>query len=386
MFLRLFLRTIYIHLLNTCHLLTHKVDTVLSSGIIYAMCIYNSDTVPNHPNLKGSTMKKCFIFGLMLVLFCSKENIPKDGVISVDGKWISKAEIEKVVEMYRQQMMQLMPQQALEAVPPEVKKNIAMQLIASELALKEAKKRHIVCDSAKFEKALSGIVKQFPDKATMKRELEKMGQTEQTLRDQLRDGLIVDSLMKTIYKRADTATTAECQAYYGANSQQFASEKKTKASQIMLLVKKEATPEQKKGISDKAQKILQELRAGKDFAACAKKYSQDPNASSGGDIGWFKKGDIKPDFERVAFSLKPDQISDVFESDLGFHIIKKTGEETLPPKKFDQVRAQIGNMLSLKRQNDIVRNFVDSLMALATITYADTSYRPVKETNLPKKK
>jgi peptidyl-prolyl cis-trans isomerase C len=331
-------------------------------------------------------MKKCIIFGLMLVLFCSKENIPKDGVINVDGKWISKAEIEKVIEMYRQQMMQYMPQQALEAVPPEVKKNVAMQLIASELAIKEAKKRKIVCDPAKFEKTLSGIMKQFPDSATMKRELAKMGQTEQTLRDQLRDGLIVDSLMKIIYKKADTATTADCKVYYDSNTQQFASEKKAKASQILLLVKKGTAPEQKKAISEKAQKILKELRGGLDFTACAKKYSQDPNASAGGDIGWFKKGDMKPEFERVAFGLKPDQISDVFETDLGFHILKKTGEETLPPKKFDEVRAQIGTMLSLKRQNDAVKNFVDSLMALATITYADTSYKPVKEMTLPKKK
>jgi peptidyl-prolyl cis-trans isomerase C len=331
-------------------------------------------------------MKKCLVFGLMLVLFCSKENIPKDGVINVNGKWISKGEIEKVVEMYRQQMMQVMPQQALEAVPPEVKKNVAKQLIASELALKEAKKRHIPCDSVKFEKTLSGIIKQFPDMATMRRELAKMGQTEQALRDQLRDGLMVDSLMKTLYKKSDTATTAQCQAYYDANTQQFASEKKVRASQIMLLVKKEATPDQKKAIADKARKIFQELKTGKDFSECAKKYSQDPNAAAGGDVGWFKKGDIKPDFERVVFSLKPDEMSDVVETDLGFHIIKKTGEETLPPKKFDDVKAQIGNMLSLKRQNEVVTNFIDSLMALATITYADTSYRPMKETDLPKKK
>jgi peptidyl-prolyl cis-trans isomerase C len=331
-------------------------------------------------------MKKCVIFGLMLVLFCSKENIPKDGVINVDGKWITRAEIDKFVDIYRQQMMQYMPQQAMEAVPPEIKKKVADQLIASELALKEAKKRKIVCDSAKFEKALASIVKRFPDTTTMKNELAKMGQSIQTLHEQLRDGLVVDSLMNTIYKKSDTASTAQCKAFYDSNTQQFASEKRTKVSQILLLVKKAAAPEQKKAISDKMQKILQELRSGKDFASCAKKYSQDPNAASGGDIGWFKKGDMRPEFERIAFSLKNDQISDVFETDLGFHIIKKTGEETLPPKKFDEVRTQIGALLSLKRQNDVVMSFIDSLKTFAKITYADTSYRSVKEAVLPKKK
>jgi parvulin-like peptidyl-prolyl isomerase len=336
-------------------------------------------------------MKRCFIFGLLFVLFCSKENTPKEGalstkakpkdaVICVDGKWIAKSEIDKIVELYRQQMMQLMPQQALEAVPPEVKKNVSMQLIASELALKEAKKRNISCDSAKFRKELSRIVKQFPDTATMRRQLAAMGQTEQTLRDQLRDGLIVDSLMKIIYKRADTVSTAESKAFYDSNEKQFASEKKTKASQILLLVKKDATEQQKKEISEKARKILQDLRGGKDFAECAKKNSQDPNAASGGDIGWFKQGDMKPEFDRVASALKKDQISDVFETDIGFHIIKKTGEEMLPPKKFSEVKGQIDTILTLKRQNDVVKNFVDSLMAIATITYVDTSYKPLPPT------
>jgi peptidyl-prolyl cis-trans isomerase C len=328
-------------------------------------------------------MKRCFIFGLIMVLFCSKENVPKDGVISVDGKWITKTEIEKVVDMYRQQMMQIMPQQALEAVPPEVRKNIAMQLVASELALKEGKKRGIRCDSAKFDKTFTGITKQFPDKATMQKELAKMGQTEQTLREQLCDGLIVDSLMKTIYNKSDTATTEECKAYYDANTQQFASEKKVKASQILLLTKKEMTPDQKKILADKAKSILQEIRGGKDFAACAKKYSQDPNAAQGGDVGWFKKGDTKPEIERAAFGMKDGEVSDVFETDVGFHIIKKTGEETLPPKKFEDVRPQIGNMLSLKKQNDVVKAFVDGLMAKAKITYADTAYQPIKEPAAP---
>ena len=284
-------------------------------------------------------MKKVFIFSFLLMLFCSKENVPKDGVVSVNGTWITQGEIDKIVEMYREQMTRMMPQQALQPVPPEVRKNVAMQLIANELVLQEAKKRRIGCDSAKVETTFAGIVKQFPDATTMKSQLARMGQTEQTLRGQIKDGLTVDSLMKTLFKKSDTATTLECKTYYDGNKSQFASEKRIKASQILLLVKKEMSADQKKDVSDKAKKILAELRAGKDFGACAKKYSQDPNASTGGDIGWFKKGDIKPEFERVAMTLKSNEISDVFETDVGFHIIKKTGEENLPPKSFDERQA-----------------------------------------------
>lgn len=322
-------------------------------------------------------MKKVFIFSFLLMLFCSKENVPKDGVVSVNGTWITQGEIDKIVEMYREQMTRMMPQQALQPVPPEVRKNVAMQLIANELVLQEAKKRRIGCDSAKVETTFAGIVKQFPDATTMKSQLARMGQTEQTLRGQIKDGLTVDSLMKTLFKKSDTATTLECKTYYDGNKSQFASEKRIKASQILLLVKKEMSADQKKDVSDKAKKILAELRAGKDFGACAKKYSQDPNASTGGDIGWFKKGDIKPEFERVAMTLKSNEISDVFETDVGFHIIKKTGEENLPPKSFDEVRPQIKNMIELKKHNDVVKQFVDSLFSISKITYADTAYKPL---------
>jgi methyltransferase-like protein len=327
--------------------------------------------------MKGDGMKKCLVFCLLLVLCCSKENSSKGGIVSVNGKWISQTEIDRVIDMYRQQMMRVMPQQALQAVPPEVKKNVTMQLIASELALAEAKKRHIGYDTAKASQTFSGIVKQFPDSTTMKSEFAKMGQTPETVKGQIRDGLTVDSLMKTLFKKSDTATDAECKAYYESNISQFSAEKRVRASQIMFLVKKDAKPEQKKEIAAKAKKVLDEVRGGKDFAACAKKYSQDPNAATGGDIGWFKKGDIKPEFERVAMTLKNNEISDVFETDVGFHIIKKTAEENMPPKKFEEVKSQVGTMLSMRKKNDTVKNFVDSLYKISKVVFADTSYKPM---------
>jgi len=322
-------------------------------------------------------MKHIVIFSMLLVLLCSKENTSKGGVVSVNGKWISQTEIDRVIDMYRQQMMRVMPQQALEGVPPEVKKNVTMQLIASELAVAEAKKRNIGYDTAKATQTFAGIAKQFPDAAAMKAEFAKMGQTEETVKGQIRDGLTVDSLMKTLIKKSDTATMAECREYYDKNTNQFAGEKRVRASQIMLMVKKDATVEQKKELNEKAKKILAEVRGGKDFAAAAKKYSQDPNAAQGGDIGWFKAGDIKPDFERAAMALKNNEISEVFATDVGLHIIKKTGEENLPPKKFDEVQTQIGTMLSMRKKNDSVKAFVDSLYRVSKVVFADTSYKPM---------
>jgi parvulin-like peptidyl-prolyl isomerase len=78
-------------------------------------------------------------------------------------------------------------------------------------------------------------------------------------------------------------------------------------------------------------------------------------------------------------SLKQDEVSDVFETDVGFHIFKKTGEQALPPPTFDQVKDQIKNAIKLKNQNDVVKHFVDSLIAKTKIVYADTSYKMAED-------
>jgi parvulin-like peptidyl-prolyl isomerase len=321
-------------------------------------------------------MKKCILVFLMLLVCCANENRPKDGAIRVNDTWIKKDDIDKVVEMYRQQMLAAFPQKSLEGIPPTVKKNIARQLIANEVALQEARKRKLTSDPARLEQTLDGIKKQFPDSATLDRELVKMGQTRQQMRDQVRDGLLIDTLIKSLAKRSDSVTVKECKDYYDGNQAKFAPGKRFRASQVLFIVKKDASPAQKKAAADKAAKVLAEIKAGKDFAVEAKKYSEDPTtAKLGGDIGWFKKGDLKPEFDMVATSLKQDEVSNVFQTDAGIHIIKKTGEEALPPQPFEQEKDQIKKMLELKKQNDVVKLFVDSLIATAKIVYADTSYK-----------
>lgn len=326
-------------------------------------------------------MKKAVLVLLMLMVCCAGENTPKDGAVRVNGSWIKKDQIDRIVEMYRQEMLRAYPEKSLEGLPPDLKKNIARQLIANEVVLQEARKRKMGYSQEKYQTTLDGIKKQFRDSSTLAIELAKMGQTEADMKGQIRDGLIVDSLIKTLSRPNDSVTTKECKAYYDSNQARFASEKRYRASQILLTVKKGSTPDQKKVVMQNAQKILAEVKSGKDFAAAAKKYSQDPTTgAAGGDIGWFKHGDLMREFETAVMTLQMNQVSDVFETQVGYHIIKKTGEELLPPQTFDKVEGQIKTMLALKKQNDVVKHFVDSLAAVASIYFADTSFKSPIET------
>lgn len=321
-------------------------------------------------------MKKCIMVFVLLMVWCAKNNTPKDGAISVNGSWIKKDNIERILEMYKQEMARSFPEKSLEGLPPNIKKSIAKQLIANQVVLQEAKKHRFGYNAQKLQTTLDGIKKQFPDSATLKRELAKMGQTEEDMKNQIKDGLTVDSMVKSLMKPGDSATVKACKEYYDGNQANFASEKRYRVSQILFLVKKGTSPDKKNEIAQKANKIAADLKAGKDFAALAKKNSEDARtAAQGGDIGWFKKGDLQREFENAAIPLKQNEVSSVFETAAGFHIVKKIAEENLPPQPFEKVKGQIKNMLELKKQNDIVKHFVDSLISVANIVYADTAYK-----------
>ena len=105
---------------------------------------------------------------------------------------------------------------------------------------------------------------------------------------------------------------------------------------------------------DEAKAIAAELKKGADFAELAKKKSKDPGASDGGDLGFFTKEQMVPEFSAVAFTLEPGKISDPVKSQFGWHIIKVEEKRNRKAPDFEQVKAQIENYVTRKAQADYV--------------------------------
>jgi peptidyl-prolyl cis-trans isomerase D len=161
-----------------------------------------------------------------------------------------------------------------------------------------------------------------------------------------------------------TISPQDVENYYNSNVQQFQTPEQVRASHILLKTdgKNEAD------VRKQAEDILKQAKApGADFAALAKKYSEDDGSKeNGGDLDYFPKGRMVPEFEQAAFSMQPGQISDLVKSQFGFHIIKVVDHKPASTRSLDEVRAQIQETLSNQRVDQQITDRTRDLDARIT--------------------
>jgi len=155
-----------------------------------------------------------------------------------------------------------------------------------------------------------------------------------------RNRLLMDSLLASEGKAA-TNDDAMKKVYEEA-SKQISGDEEVHARHILVETE------------DEAKAVKAELDKGADFAELAKKKSKDPGASDGGDLGFFTKDQMVPEFSTAAFALEPGKISDPVKSQFGWHIIKVEEKRNRKPPEFDQVKAQIETYVTRKAQAEYV--------------------------------
>jgi peptidyl-prolyl cis-trans isomerase D len=137
----------------------------------------------------------------------------------------------------------------------------------------------------------------------------------------------------------------DVQRYYNDNLQQYQTPEQVRASHILLKTegKDEAV------VRKQAEAVLQQVKSGADFAGLAKKVSEDEETkANGGDLDYFVRGRMVPEFDTVAFTLQPGQVSDLVKSQFGFHIIKVVDKKAAVTRPLDEVREEIQNQLALQ--------------------------------------
>jgi peptidyl-prolyl cis-trans isomerase C len=155
-----------------------------------------------------------------------------------------------------------------------------------------------------------------------------------------RNRLLMDSLLAGEGKAATTPDNMK--KVYEEASKQITGEQEVRARHILVETE------------DEAKAVKAELDKGADFAELAKKKSKDPGSADGGDLGFFTKEQMVPEFSAVAFALEPGKISDPVKSQFGWHVIKVEEKRNRKAPDFEQVKAQIEQYVTRKAQADYV--------------------------------
>jgi peptidyl-prolyl cis-trans isomerase D len=178
--------------------------------------------------------------------------------------------------------------------------------------------------------------------------------------------LDLDTVMKSV-----NVTDDELRKYYTENQARFATPEERRASHILVKADKDAPAAERAKTKAKAESLLEQVRKSPaSFADLARKNSDDPgSAAKGGDLDFFGRGAMVKPFEDAAFSLKPGQISDLVESDFGYHIITVTAARGGEKKSFEAVRgeieAEVKKQLAQRRYSEAAEQFTNTVFEQA---------------------
>jgi peptidyl-prolyl cis-trans isomerase C len=276
----------------------------------------------------------------------------------VNGESVTRQELQEFVDN--------LESRAGTAVPAEqrdqVYRRVLDQLVGYKLLQQEAKARKVVVPDAEIEARIAEMKKQFPSEDVFMQMLVERKMTVEKMREEARDDMVISKLIETEIAAKTAVKPEQVQEFYDKNPDQFKQQERVRASHILISVPEGADAAAKTQAKAKAEQVLKDVKAGKDFAALAKEHSQDPgSAVQGGDLGFFQQGQMVGPFNDVAFSLAPGAVSDLVETQFGFHIIKvaeKQAGRTIP---LTEVRPQVEQFLENRNREEQTEAFVTSL-------------------------
>ncbi len=288
-----------------------------------------------------------------------------DPVAEVNGEAISKKELEEAFERAVSgagvDPANLSNEQKLAGY------NQILQDMITEKLVKEASKGVEVTD-ADVDAEIAKIKEQFPTPEAFDEQLKSSGQTEESLRALIKDGLAQRKWIES--QSGDTTVTEEeAKKFYDENATEFEQPEMVRASHILIMVPEDADEETTKEKEAAAKKAAEEVRAdGADFNEIAKKLSEEPGADqSGGDLDFFTKDQMVPEFADAAFGMEVGDISDPVKTQFGYHVIKVTDKKEAGKMPFDEVKPQLEAFLKGQKDQKAVNEVLEKLRADAKV-------------------
>ena len=284
----------------------------------------------------------------------------------VNGQEISgeavQFELDRLVRFYMSHGMTM----------DEVKRNLAKleekaldQAIGAKLLLDRALEIELPVTAADVDAEVERVKAQIGGEENYKKALEAQGISEANFRKELEKGARVNMLVNQACAHISDPTEEEVAAFYEAHKAEYVEEPKVLCQHILV-----------KGADDKALDKIKDIRerivSGKaDFAEEAKKNSDCPSGQEGGSLGWFGRGMMVPEFDKVAFEMKKGEISGVVTTQFGYHIIYKADEKGGGQLTLVDVHDQIKDLMRHENRGRAMDAFVAELREKAKIEFRE---------------
>jgi peptidyl-prolyl cis-trans isomerase C len=285
---------------------------------------------------------------------------PNPVIAVVNGTEITARQLEVSLESYTQEITMKTGRQATEQELVQIKSTLMEELINQELLYQAARKQKTTINEEQYQARLSQVEKQMASDPRFSEEIKKTGYSMEDIQQQIRQHLVINQFVRETFLDPAKASEAEVQAFYETHRKDFIRPEQVRVQHILI---KPAAPDDEKSKAaalKKIQDIQKKLDETKDFEALAREYSQCPSSKKGGDLGFFGRGEMTPPFEAAAFALGVNEISNIVETQFGYHLLKVTGKTAETSVSFEEVRADIEAALVREKAEKAMAAFLDS--------------------------
>ena len=308
----------------------------------------------------GKKLKRLVLIGLAALISVNMVGCGNDTIAKINDVKISKDEYNKIASfLYATGYVQ-------EDKNKGINNNILSFIIDNEVAYQDAQRENIKVEDKDVNEKYEDLKETLKSNSAYKAKLDEVGVNDDFLKSQVKKDLIVSKYKENFMKNIKINDN-EIKTYYDNHKDEFTKEE-VRASQILISTLDDnnnvVNQEQKEKLKDKAEDILEKLKNNEDFAILAKEYSDDKNSGKdGGDLGYFSKEDKNIDFKNPVFKLEKDQLSDIIETEYGYHIVKVTDNKSVT-KTLEESKEDIKN----KILNQKYTQHIDSLYKNGKIT------------------
>jgi len=312
-------------------------------------------------------MKKFYLWTVLLAvalaLPLAAQVKPGDVIVTVNDQPIFSWEVGLLIPQVQQEL-------GGKGTPPDrndVINRVMQRLIESRLLGQEARRKNLKPDTARIEATMVQIEEQAGGREGLDSALGGMGVTYDQLRASVSERDLVQTFVTTQIQPQVSVAEEDVVAFYDANPEMFARPDMVRARHILVRLKPNSTTADKKEARTRAQAAHQRVVAGEDFAAVAREISEGREAANGGDMGFFAQDAMMPALTNAAFALEIGEISDIIETQFGFHMLKTIEKRAASQMPFQEAQEPVRQLLTKNRTGEKVSELVVKLIEAATI-------------------